>query len=529
VNTTVTADGSRAGRREWIGFGVLVLPLLLVSMDVSVLYFAIPFIGQDLAPSSTQQLWIFDIYGFVLAGLLVTMGSIGDRIGRRRLLMIGAAAFGAASLLAAYSTSAEMLILARALLGVGGATLMPSTLALIRNMFHDEKQRGTAVAIWTATLSAGVAFGPVLSGVLLEHYWWGSVFLINVPAMVLLLAMAPRLVPEFRNPFPVPFDVLSALLSLGGILPVIYGIKELAKDGVAPEPVLAIVAGLVVGVLFVLRQRQRPGSLIDLELFRRRAFSGSIAMNVLAMFAIVGFAIFLTQYLQSVLGMSPLRAALWSLVPSLGTGAAAPAAAAIARKVNRAYVISGGFLIAAVGFVVLTQVQADSTLWVAMIGASLYASGLVAVMALVTGVVLGEAPPERAGSASALLESGTELGGALGIAILGSIGFAVYHRDVADNMPAGLPAEAASTAGETIAGARAVAEQIPGPVGQAVLTAARDAFTAGLNAAAIAAIVVTVGAAVLSATILRTIRTAASAPKDKELKENAPKPVTARS
>ena len=505
MNTAVTADGQRAGRREWIGFGVLVLPLLLVSMDVSVLYFAIPFIGNDLEPSSTQQLWILDIYGFVLAGLLVTMGSIGDRIGRRRLLLIGAAAFGAASLLAAYSTSSEMLILARALLGVGGATLMPSTLALIRNMFHDEKQRGTAVAIWTAALSAGVALGPVISGLLLEKFWWGSVFLINIPAMVLLLVLAPVLVPEFRNPSPVPFDLLSAALSLAAILPVIYGIKEWAKDGLAPEPVLTIVGGLLMGALFVLRQRQRPGSLIDLELFRRRAFSGSIAMNVLAMFAIVGFAIFLTQYLQSVLGMSPLRAALWSLVPSLGTGGAAPAAAAIARKVNRAYVIAGGFLTAAVGFVVLTQVQADSTLWIAMIGASFYAGGLVAVMALVTEMVLGEAPPERAGSASALLESGTELGGALGIAILGSIGIAVYHRELSDTLPAGLPAEASAAANETIAGARAVSEQLPGPAGEAVLTAARDAFAAGLNTAAVAAIVVTVAAAVLAATVLRTV------------------------
>ena len=507
MDSVGTVNGPMAGRREWIGFGVLVLPLLLVSMDVSVLYFAVPFIAQDLGPSSTQQLWIFDIYGFVLAGLLITMGSIGDRIGRRRLLIIGAAAFGAASLLAAYATSAEMLIAARALLGVGGATLMPSTLALIRNMFHNDKQRSTAVAIWTAALTAGVAIGPVLSGILLEHYWWGSVFLINVPAMVLLLALAPRLVPEFRNPNPVRFDLLSALLSLAAILPVIYGIKELAKDGVALMPALAIVAGLVVGAAFIWRQRRRPGSLIDLELFRRRAFSGSIAMNVLAMFAIVGFAIFLTQYLQSVLGMSPLRAALWSLVPSLGVGGAAPAAAAIAQRVNRAYVISGGFLLAAVGFAVLTRVSADSSLWVAMVGASCYASGLVAVMALVTEMVLGVAPPERAGSASALLESGTEFGGALGIAILGSIGNAVYRRDVVDALPAGLPPGATDTVRETLAGARVVAAQLPQQTGDAVLRAAREAFVAGLNAAAIAAIAVTVAAAVLSATILRTVRT----------------------
>src|SRR4030088_1391869 len=212
---------TKAGRREWIGLATLMLPLLLVSMDVSVLFFAVPFINADLEPSATQQLWIFDIYGFVLAGLLITMGSLGDRIGRRRLLMLGAVGFGAASIMAAYAQSAEMLIAARALLGIGGATLMPSTLALIRNMFHDEKQRRTAIAIWTAATMSGIALGPVLSGLLLSHFWWGSVFLINVPFMIMLLALAPVLVPEFRAPQPGRFDLAGSVLSLGAVLPAI--------------------------------------------------------------------------------------------------------------------------------------------------------------------------------------------------------------------------------------------------------------------------------------------------------------------
>ena len=220
-----------AGRKEWTGLAVLALPLLLVSMDVSVLYFAVPFISRDLAPTATQQLWIFDIYGFVLAGLLLTMGSLGDRIGRRKLLLIGAVGFSLASLLAAYSQSAEMLIAARALLGVAGATLMPSTLGLIRNMFHDAKQRSTAIAIWTAVMTSGIAVGPVLSGILLEHFWWGSVFLINIPAMLLLLALGPVLLPEYRRPGSARFDLVSSGLSLATVLPVIYGIKEWAARG----------------------------------------------------------------------------------------------------------------------------------------------------------------------------------------------------------------------------------------------------------------------------------------------------------
>ncbi|MCZ4120432.1 MFS transporter [Streptomyces sp. H39-S7] len=498
--------GPRAGRREWIGFGVLILPLLLVSMDVSALYFAVPFISRELQPSGTQQLWIFDIYGFVLAGLLITMGSLGDRIGRRKLLLMGAGAFGAASLLAAYAPSAEALIAARALLGIGGATLMPSTLALIRNLFQDAKQRAMAVGIWSGAMAGGIAIGPVLSGMLLEHFWWGSVFLINIPAMVLLLILAPLLLPEFKHPRPGRFDLLSAVLSMGTLLPVIYGIKELARDGYALVPVLAVVAGLLLGYVFVRRQRRGPDPLIDLTLFRKRAFSGSLAVNVLAMFATVGFAIFLTSHLQSVLGMSPLRAALWALVPSFVVGVTAPLAPGLAgRGINRASIMCGGFLLAAAGFCALTLVGADSPLWWLLVASSGYAAGLVMVMALVTEMVIGVAPPERAGAASALLESATELGGALGMAVLGSIGNAVYRRDVTDALPAGLSPDDLHAVRETLGSAQAVAARLPGRAGDAVLHAARDAFVGGLHAAAVGAAVVCAAAAALALYALRDV------------------------
>ncbi|MFG1917258.1 MFS transporter [Micromonospora sp. NPDC048898] len=503
----MTTPAPKAGRREWIGLTVLMLPLLLVSMDVSVLYFAVPFISEELRPTATQQLWIFDTYGFVLAGLLITMGALGDRIGRRRLLLLGATAFGAASLLAAYADSAATLIAARAVLGIGGATLMPSTLALVRNMFHDAKQRGTAIGIWTATLTGGIAIGPVLSGILLEHFWWGSIFLINIPAMLLLL-LVPFLVPEFRSPATGRFDLLSAALSLGALLPVIYGIKEMARDGVSAPRVLVIVAGLLVGALFLHRQRTRAYPMVDLALFRRRGFAGSLAVNVLAMFAIVGFAIFTTQHLQLVLGLSPLRAALWSLVPSLAVGGVAPAAAALAQRVERAYLIGAGFAIAVLGFAVLTQVTPDSALWVLLVGASIYAGGLVLVMSLVTELVLGAAPPEQAGVASALTESSSELGGALGMALLGSVGAAVYRREVLDGLPAGLPEDARDAARETLGGALAVADGLPADLGDAVLHAARVAFTDGLHLAAIAAMLAMLLGAVAALTALRGVRPA---------------------
>ncbi|GAA1590621.1 MFS transporter [Kribbella sancticallisti] len=491
--------GPEAGRKEWIALGVLALPLLLVSMDVSILYFAVPFISADLGVSATEQLWIFDIYGFVLAGLLITMGSLGDRIGRRRLLIIGAIAFGAASVLAAYSQTPEQLIAARAVLGLGGATLMPSTLALIRNMFHDPAQRGKAIAFWSAVMMGGISLGPVLSGVLLEHFWWGSVFLVNTPAMLALLVLAPVLLPEFKGSAKGRFDLVGSVLSLAAVLPVIWGIKELAAHGMAALPVVSIVAGLLVGLAFLQRQRTAEHPMIELPMFRNRAFSGALAANTIGMVALVGNAVFMTQYLQLVLGMGPLKAALWSLVPSVAVGAAAPLGTALARKVDRAYVLGGGFVVAATGFGVLTQMRVDSGLVVLLGGAGLLAAGLVMVMSLVTEAVVGAVAPERAGSASALMETCSEFGGALGIAVLGSIGTAAYRSDLDSRLPSGLPAAAR----EGIAGAAAAASQLPGAAGESLLAAARHAFSHSMNVAALVGTIMLAITAVAVTLVLR--------------------------
>ncbi|MYU51084.1 MULTISPECIES: MFS transporter [Streptomyces] len=514
MSFTTYTPTPRAGRREWTALGVLLLPALLVSMDVSVLYFAVPFLTAELRPSAVQQLWILGVYAFVLAGLLITMGALGDRIGRRRLLLTGAVLFGLASGLAAYARSAEMLIAARALLGIGGATLMPSTLALIRNLFHDEKQRGRAIAIWSVAVTGGIAIGPVLSGALLEHFWWGSVFLINAPAMALLLVCGPLLLPESRNPAAGRFDLPGAALSLAAMLPIVYGVKEIARNGVAALPVAAVVVGLAAGVGFVHRQRTARHPMLDLALLRHRAYSVSVLMNLMAMFAMVGCAVFFTQYLQSVRGMRPLEAALWNLLPTLAVGAMAPAAAALAQRIDRAYVIATGCVIGAGGFLWLSWLEPGSALWFVLGGSAVYASGLVIVVSLGNELAIGAAPPERAGSASAVLESGTELGGALGMAILGSVGSAVYRADVGGALPAGLPAGAADAARETLAGATAVVGELPGRIGTELLTAARTAFTHGLHIAVLVAAGVLVCAAVLSVTMLRGVRTAAAAPAD---------------
>ena len=513
---------ARAGRREWIGLAVLALPLLLVSMDVSVLYFAVPFISADLHATATQQLWIFDVYGFVLAGLLITMGSLADRIGRRRLLILGALAFGAASAAAAWAPDAGLLIAARAVLGVGGATLMPSTLALIRSMFADQAQRRTAIAVWSAILMGGISLGPVLSGFLLEHFWWGSVFLINTPAMVALVLLAPLLLPESKDPRGGRFDLLGSLLSLGAVLPVVYGIKHWAVDGldlVAAGPALA---GLVLGVLFVLRQRRAAHPMIDLELLHEPAFSGGLVAASIAMFVLVGNAVFMTQYLQLVLGMSPMRAALWSLAPSVVVAGAAPLAQFLATRVRTSTVLAGGFTLGAAGFGVLTRVHPDSHLVLLLAGATLLAAGLVAVATLVTEIVVGSGAAERTGSASALMETASELGGALGIAVLGSIGAAVFRSAITGQLPAGLPPSAVAAVQDGLPGAVAAARALPPAPAGALLAAARDAFSSGLH------VVSVVGAAVLLAAALGVAltirRSGLDVPRGRSQPDAAPAP-----
>ncbi|MFF7973667.1 MFS transporter [Streptomyces sp. NPDC007905] len=499
TNVSVGAEGApvRAGRREWTALGVLMLPLLLVSMDVSVLYFATPAISADLRPSGTQQLWIFDIYGFVLAGLLMTMGSLGDRIGRRRLLLMGAAAFGGASLLAAYANSAETLIAARAILGIGGATLMPSTMALLRTMFTDPGERAKAIGLWSGVMTGGIALGSVMSGILVEHFWWGSVFLVNLPAMALLLVLGPLLLPESRNPNPGRFDWPSVPLSMAAVLPVIYGLKEIPSEGWHPQYVVPVTVGLLFAALFVHRQRTAASPLIPPALLRGHGFTPALVLTLVSAFGMMGSAIFTTQYLQTVLGKSPLEAALWSLLPSVLIGVAAPVTGQlVARGAHRGHVVAAGFAVTAAGYALLALTGADS-LWLVLTAAGVLASGVVMVMSQLTDLAMSTAPVERAGTASSLLETGTEFGGALGMAVLGSIGTAIYRH--------AMPSSAPAAAHETLGGALATAAHLPGRTGASLLATARDAFTSGMHGVAIAGAVILALAAVGAALTLRKI------------------------
>lgn len=482
-----TAAPQLAKRKDWIGLAVIALACVLYSMDLTVLNLAVPHLSAALKPTGVQLLWIMDIYGFLVAGFLITMGTLGDRIGRRKLLLMGAAAFGIASIIAAFAPTAELLIAARALLGVAGATIAPSTLSLIRNMFHDDRQRTFAIGIWIAGYSAGGAIGPVVGGLMLEYFWWGSVFLVGVPVMLLLIVLGRILLPEFRDPNAGRLDLISAGLSLFSVLAVIFGLKKIAEGGLDTLPLLSIVAGLILGAAFIYRQRKLADPMIDLKLFRVKLFSSALLIYSLGIFFTFGSFFFTFQYLQLVVGLSPMQAGLWSLPSFVAFIIGSMIGPALVKYARPAFVIGAGLVVAAIGFVVLSQADAEMGLYTLVVATFINSLGLAPVFTITTDIVVGSAPPERAGMASAISETGAEFGGATGIAVLGSIGTAIYRNRVSAGMPDGIPAEAAATARDTLGGAVAEAQNLPGELGAVLLNTAKNAFVDGLHFASVAA------------------------------------------
>ncbi|ALC83042.1 MULTISPECIES: MFS transporter [Bacillus] len=524
MKSTMTGSDSQAGIREWIGLAVLVLACLIVSIDVFVLVLALPYLSADLGVSSIEQLWIMDIYGFMLSGFLITMGTLGDRIGRRKLLLLGAAAFGLASILAAFSTSPEMLIAARALLGIAGATLAPSTLALISNMFNDPRQRGLAISIWMAGFMCGAAFGPLIGGVMLENLWWGSVFLLGIPAMILLLVLGPVLLPEYRDTNAGRLDLVSVILSLGAILPIVYGFKELAKNGLHPLNIFVIVAGLAVGVIFVRRQHALHDPLLDLRLFINRELSTAMGGQLFCTMLMGVIMVLVTQYLQLVEGLTPLRASLWMIPAVAAQMTSFLLSPLLARRIRPAYLIGAGLAVSVTGLFLLTQVDMSTGITTLVIGYALTNFGSGPLMTLSPDLIVGSAPPEKAGSAGAMSQTSSELGFALGLAALGSIGTSVYRNQIADGIPAGTPTESVHAASDTLVGAAKTAQNLPSEIGMQLLASAREAFASGMNTVATISAILLIGVAVFAVTLLRHIRP--SGETQQEQVDSIPAPVT---
>ena len=497
----------KATLREWIGLTVLALGAILYVMDLTVLHLAVPTISEELKPSSSELLWIIDIYGFMVAGFLVTMGTLGDRIGRRKLLMIGATVFGIFSVMAAFSKTPEMLIISRALLGIGGATLGPSTLSLIFSMFHDAKERATAIGVWISAFSLGSAIGPVLGGLVLEYFhWWGAVFLLAVPVMILLLILGPLVLPEYKDPKAGKLDLVSVGMSLIAILSMIYGLKQIAQDGVSLMPSIAIVGGIVVGILFARRQLRLRNPMIDLSLFKIPAFSASLMVNTLAVFIAVGYFLFVAQYLQLVLNLSPFHAGLWSLPSALAFIAGSNIIPRITYRFKPAHVIGACIAASAVGLAVLTQVGGDQGLLMVVVASVIISLGLAPVFGLTTELIVGSAPPERAGAASGISETASELGGALGISILGSIGVAIYRGHIAKDLPHGIPHHAIEQAQDTLGGAVGVVQTLPKNIGTDLLHVAQQAFVQGMVVVAVISMLVAIVAAAVCFMMLKNVQ-----------------------
>ncbi|MEU0836282.1 MFS transporter [Streptomyces sp. NPDC056231] len=496
--TEISDELRRPGR--WIALAVLVLAVLLVAVDATVLGLATPFLTEDLQPTGTQLLWIGDVYSFVIAGLLVSMGSLGDRIGRKKLLLSGATAFGAVSVLNAYASSPEMMILARALLGVAGATLMPSTLALIRNLFNDPRERSFAIGIWGAMASAGAAVGPVVGGFLLQHFWWGSVFLINLPVMVVLVVVGIRMIPESKNPAPGPWDLASVVFSLIGMIGVVYAIKELAAHGASWEVAVSAIGGAGALYWFVRRQLTLPEPLLDMRLFHHRGFSGAVLADLLTILGLSGLVFFLSQFLQLVQGRGPLEAGLAELPAAVGSVACGLVAGMAARRFSVRSVVSAGLAAVGVALAGVTFVHQETGY--PLIGLLLLVVGIGAGFAftVTADVILSSVPKEHAGSASAVSETAYELGAALGIALLGSIVTGVYRDFVTPN---DIAAEPAAAAHESLGGAVEAAHGLPQAQGNALVSAAQDAFVDGLHIAAGVGAVVLLATAVASWFLLR--------------------------
>jgi MFS transporter, DHA2 family, multidrug resistance protein len=507
-HTTAPPSSGKASRREWVGLAVIALPCMVYAMDMTVLNLALPALSAELKPSASQLLWILDIYSFMVAGFLITMGTLGDRIGRRKLLLMGAGAFALASALAAFSRSAEMLIVMRALLGIAGATLAPSTMSLIRNMFHDEQQRQFAIGVWIASFSFGAAVGPLVGGALLQFFHWGSVFLVAMPVMVLLLLLGPSLLPEYRDPEAGHVDGWSVLLSLCAVLPVIYGLKRIAEQGLAAPALISIAAGLACAAAFWHRQGHISYPLLDVTLFRRATFSAAISAYGLSCLALFGVFIFIAQHLQLVLGLSPWQAGLATVPSALGFLAGSLGAPMLARHVPRLSVLVWGLVVAAIGALMLMAAPLPWGLWALIGGMVVMSLGLAPVFTIGNELIITSAPRERAGAASALAETASEFSAACGIAVFGSVGTALYRAGLSSTLPPGLAAQTEAAALSTLGAAVASAQALQSPGADLLLAAARAAFVDALQVVALLSAAVVLAASVLAARLLRDVAAA---------------------
>ncbi|MGC5564223.1 MFS transporter [Streptomyces sp. FR-108] len=486
MSGTTTAAARRrretgAGANRWVVLVVLCVSLLLVAVDATVLHVAVPAVTEDLTPGAIELLWIVDVYPLVCASLLILFGTLGDRIGRRRVLLLGYALFGVASAAAALADSAQVLIAARALLGVGGAMIMPATLSILRQVFPARRERALAIGVWSAVAAVGAAVGPLLGGFLLEHFWWGSVFLINIPLMLVSLPVGRLLLPESKGERDGPWDVVGALMAAAGLFGVVLGVKRLGggEDPLSVFTAVPLPAGAGLLVAFVRRQRRRRHPLVDLTMFSRPAFSTSVGCIVLAMLALVGLELIAAQYLQLVLGLSPLETGLRLVPLTVAAMAAGLAGAKLLQRFGPRTMVCAGFCLTAAAVVTLTAMGAEDNAPLLLSGFVMLGFGLEVTLFGAYESMLSEAPPEQAGGAAAIGETSYQLGAGIGIALLGSVMNAAYAPGLTS--VSGVPPRDAAAAGHSLGEAYEVAARLGGGSGEALRSAAQHAFVHGLH------------------------------------------------
>ncbi|MFG2299030.1 MFS transporter [Streptomyces sp. NPDC048603] len=469
------------GANRWVVLAVLCISLVLVALDATILHVAVPSVTEDLRPGSIELLWIVDAYPLVCASLLILFGTLGDRVGRRRILLLGYGLFGVASAVAALADNAQVLIAARALLGIGGAMIMPATLSILRQVFPDRKERALAIGIWTGVAAIGAASGPVLGGFLIQHFWWGSVFLINIPLMALILPLGRWLLPESRGETDGPWDVVGALMAAGGVLGVVLGVKRAGADRsfLDAQAFLPLLLGAVLLVLFVHRQRRRKHPLIDMRMFSRATFTTSVGCIVLAMLALVGLELIAVQYLQLVLHLSPLETGLRLLPLTFAAMAAGGTGSYTLNRIGPRAMVSLGFLLTALAVLMLTLMGQHDRPLLLTVGFVLLGFGLQTTLFAAYESMLSEAPAETAGGAAAIGETSYQLGAGMGIALLGSVMNAAYAPGLAQ--VAGVPAADSAGAANSLGEAYQIASALGGPAGEALYAAARVSFVHGLH------------------------------------------------
>lgn len=508
VEPTGQRTGMGAKTSRWTVLVVLCASLFLVAVDATVLHVAVPAVSADLRPGPMELLWIVDAYPLVCASLLILFGTLGDRIGRRRVLLVGYVVFGLASALAVFATGPLSLIIARALLGAGGAMIMPATLSILRQVFPDRRERALAIGVWSAVAAVGAALGPLLGGALLQHFWWGSVFLVNVPLMILSVPLGRWLLPESTGDRQGPWDALGALLAAGGLFAVIFGVKRAGGgDPLAPDTVVAFAVGAALLALFAYRQRSLAHPLIDFSAFARPAFGTAVGCIILTVLALVGLALIAAQYLQLVLGLSPLETGLRLLPLSVAAVAAGLIGPRMLRWLGPRTMVALGFAMTALAVLVLTGLGTNDQLVLMTGGFVLLGFGLETTLFGCYESMLSDAPPQQAGGAAAVGETAYQLGAGLGIAVLGSVLNGAYAAAFKGRQGGG--------AGNSIGEAYSVAGDLGGTAGELLRQSAQQAFVRGMHVTlAVSAALLLLGA--LAATRLpRSARGARLVPAQK--------------